>query len=144
MFVWVYFVLDDVFNRAIILPNSVVMCYFIALASVYGKSVNLLKTQLKLVRMCGQILQLLLWVRPCCVVLNFCLWVVRLVQWGLACSFSNDVFGLWSTGGPWQAVPGKADRRAQSNAWICKIIHNIQLPTSTCTRTLFLLTLLPL
>ena len=37
------------FNPVSFLPDSVVMCYFIALASVYGNSVALLRTQLKLV-----------------------------------------------------------------------------------------------
>lgn len=37
------------YNHGFFLPDSVVMCYFAALASVYGKSVALLRAQLKLV-----------------------------------------------------------------------------------------------
>lgn len=37
------------YNYGFFLPDSVVMCYFIALASVYGKSVAQLRAQLKLV-----------------------------------------------------------------------------------------------
>lgn len=37
------------YNHGSFLPGSVVMCYFVALASVYGKSVDLLRAQLKLV-----------------------------------------------------------------------------------------------
>lgn len=39
----------EVNNHVSFLPNSVVMCYFIAVASVYGKSVAFLRAQLKLV-----------------------------------------------------------------------------------------------
>lgn len=37
------------YNHVFSLSNSVLMCYFVALASVYGKSVALLRAQLKLV-----------------------------------------------------------------------------------------------
>lgn len=37
------------YNHGSFLPGSVLMCYFVALASVYGNSVSLLRAQLKLV-----------------------------------------------------------------------------------------------
>ncbi|XP_056458433.1 transmembrane channel-like protein 7 isoform X1 [Gadus chalcogrammus] len=45
---FLYFIGSQRFSIPLFLFFSVVMCYFIALASVYGKSVDLLKAQLKL------------------------------------------------------------------------------------------------
>lgn len=47
--IWPFTVHFMVYNHGSFLPGSVVMCYFITLASVYGKSVAMLRAQLKLV-----------------------------------------------------------------------------------------------
>lgn len=82
------------------------MCYFIALASVYGKSVNLFKAQLKLVCMVRYFTTTVGEALLCCCYELICVSGAHSANRGLACSFSNEVFGLCSTGGPGQAVPG--------------------------------------
>lgn len=44
-----FFIIMLLYNHCFSFCGSVMLCYFIALASVYGKSVSLLRTQLKLV-----------------------------------------------------------------------------------------------
>lgn len=75
------FIIVLLYNHRFSFFGSVILCYFIALGSVYGKTVSLLRTQLKLVslnRMC----------------LYFTL---------------SPLMMFWFIGGPWQAVLGQTD-----------------------------------
>lgn len=87
------------------LLDSVVMCYFIALASVYGKRVALLRAQLKQVSCCHYHVKK----RQTFVLYCIC-WPLLLSD---THSFTNVLMGLWLAGGLRQEVLGQADWGAE-------------------------------